>query len=65
MTTRGYGTAFGAALFAVADEVVVPAAGLSDQPTEIPMSLHALALFSHMVYGATTEGVRRLTRAAL
>jgi len=57
--TLGFGTAFGAGLFAVADEVAVPAFGLSKNPTEYPLSSHASALASHLVYGATTEGVRR------
>ena len=63
--TRGFGTGFGAALFAVADEIAVPALGLSGKPTEAPFSAHLYGFVSHLVYGATTEGVRRAAKAAL
>jgi putative membrane protein len=59
-TTSGFGTAFGTALFALADETAVPALGLSNPPTEYPLSSHAKALASHLVWGATTEAVRRI-----
>jgi len=63
--TTGFGTGFGAALFAAADEVAVPALGLSGKPSEAPLSSHVYALASHLVYGAATEGVRRLMLATL
>jgi putative membrane protein len=63
--TRGFGTGFGAALFALADELAVPAFGLSGKATDAPLSSHVYGLASHLVYGATTEGVRRLATAAL
>jgi putative membrane protein len=63
--TRGFGTGFGAALFALADELAVPALGLSGKPADAPLSSHVYGLASHLVYGATTEGVRRLATAAL
>jgi len=56
---------FGAAVWAIADEGIVPAAGLSKSPTEYPLSIHAYALASHLVYGLTTELVRRTVRKAL
>jgi putative membrane protein len=59
ITTRGFGTGFGAALFTVADEIAVPAFGLSGKPTEASLSSHFYGLVSHLVYGATTEGIRR------
>lgn len=65
VATRGFGTGFGAVLFAVADEIAVPALGLSGKPTEAPLSAHVYGLVSHVVYGATTEGVRRIAMAAL
>jgi ribosomal protein S25 len=64
VATRGFGMAFGAALFTAADEIAVPALGLSGKPTESPLSSHAYALASHLVYGATAEGVRRAAMAA-
>ncbi len=59
------GLLFGAAVWAVADEAVVPALGLSKPPTEYPLSTHAYALSSHLVYGLTTEVVRRAARRIL
>jgi putative membrane protein len=56
------GIPFGAILFAGADELAVPALGLSKGPTETPLSKHALGLASHAVYGVTTEVVRRMIR---
>lgn len=65
IATRGFGTAFGATLFAVADETAVPAFGLAGKPTDSPLSSHVYALASHLVYGATAEAVRRAAVAAL
>ncbi len=65
LTTIGSGLPFGAALFLGADEVAVPAFGLSDAPTEIPLSTHAFGLASHLVYGLTAEFVRRTVRKVL
>lgn len=64
-TTAGAGLPFGAAVWLIADEIVVPALGLSKPPTEYPLSTHAYALASHLVYGLTTEIVRREVRRAL
>ncbi|CAN5833433.1 hypothetical protein BH20ACI4_BH20ACI4_29060 [soil metagenome] len=61
-TAIGYGLPFGTALFIGADEVAVPALGLSEPPTEIPMTTHAYALSSHLVYGLTADLVRRAVR---
>ncbi|MDT7778027.1 MAG: hypothetical protein QOC99_539 [Acidobacteriota bacterium] len=63
--TAGAGLPFGAAVWLVADEGVVPAAGLSKSATEYPLSIHAYAFASHLVYGLTTELVRRAVRSAL
>jgi hypothetical protein len=59
------GLPFGAAIWLVVDEVVVPALGLSKKPTEYPPSIHAYALASHLVYGLATEMGRRVVRNAL
>ncbi len=61
----GVGMPFGAAVWVIADEGVVPAAGLSKSPAEYPLSIHAYAFASHLVYGLTTELVRRAVRSAL
>jgi uncharacterized membrane protein YagU involved in acid resistance len=58
--SAGFGTAFGVALFAIADEAAVPALGLSREPKNYPLSSHVMALGSHVVYGTTTEAVRRI-----
>src|ERR1044072_2030483 len=63
--TAGAGAPFGAAGGGTADEGVVPPAGLSKKPTECPLSIHAFALPSHLVYGLTAEAVRRAVRRAL
>ncbi len=61
----GFGTAFGAGLWAVADEVMVPLLHLSESPRNTPPSTHAYALASHLVYGIATDGVSRGVRALL
>ena len=63
--TRGVGAPFGAALWLGADEVAVPAFHLSEPPLEHPPSVHAKALAAHLVYGLTTETVRRMVRQVL
>jgi putative membrane protein len=60
--TRGAGAPFGTAVWLGADEVAVPAFRLAGPPWEHPASVHARALAAHLVYGVTTEGVRRLVR---
>ena len=63
--TMGAGLPFGAAFWLIADEVTVPALGLSKGPTEYPVSTHAYALASHLVYGVTAELSRRALRQVL
>lgn len=63
--TMGLGLPFGAAFWAVADEGMVPLLGLSKGPTEYPVSTHAYALASHLVYGLTAEVTRRAVRKML
>ena len=63
--TAGYGTAFGAALFVGADETAVPALGLSQPPTQQPISTHAYGLAAHAVYGVVVEAVRSGVREML
>jgi uncharacterized membrane protein YagU involved in acid resistance len=59
------GLLFGAALFGLADEVAVPALGLSGKPSESPLSTHLYAAAAHCVYGMATEFARRGLRAAI
>jgi uncharacterized membrane protein YagU involved in acid resistance len=65
VATIGFGLPFGAAVWAIADETIVPLLGLSKPPTRYPLSKHVYALASHLVYGATTEAARRLVRGVL
>jgi putative membrane protein len=65
VATTCEGTAFGAAVWLMADEGVVPALGLSRNPTDYPPSIHVYSFTSHLVYGLTTELVRRAVRRAL
>ena len=62
LVRSGFGITFGAVLFAVADLVAVPALDLSGSPKEAPASSYATPLAAHIVYGATTELVRRIVR---
>ena len=65
VATVGEGLPFGAAVWVIADEGIVPALGLSRNPTDYPASIHAYSFTSHLVYGLTTELVRRAIRRAL
>lgn len=61
----GFGLPFGTAFWLGADEVAVPTLGLSKPPTEQPASTHLYALASHLVYGLTTDVLRRGIRRLL
>ncbi|HET6976502.1 MAG TPA: DUF1440 domain-containing protein [Pyrinomonadaceae bacterium] len=63
--TTGAGLPFGAAFWLLADEISVPLLGFSKGPTAYPVSTHAYALASHLVYGATAELSRRAIRNVL
>ncbi len=63
--TAGAGLPFGTAVWLVVDEGAVPALGLSKSPLEYPASNHIYAFVSHLVFGLTTEVVRRSVRRAL
>lgn len=60
--TLGAGLPFGAAIWVVADELVVPALGLSKWAPDYPPSKHAYALTSHLIYGFTTHAVFTVLR---
>jgi uncharacterized membrane protein YagU involved in acid resistance len=55
----GAGTAFGTGLFIAADEVMVPALVTGQFPTKEPASSQLTHFAAHLVYGATTELLRR------
>lgn len=61
----GLGTGFGTALFAGADLVAVPALHLSPPLKESSARSLATPFSAHVVYGATTELLRRAIRAVI
>jgi len=62
---KGTGTVFGSSLWLAADEIAVPKLGLSKSSSTFGPKVHAEALAAHLVYGVTTEEVRRGIRALL
>jgi putative membrane protein len=60
----GFGAGFGAVVFVGADEIGVPAMGLSPNVhASLPKHLYGFA--SHLVYGVATEALRGQLRAAM
>ncbi len=59
------GVPFGASVWLIADEMGMPTMGLAKPPSEYPLQDHITALASHLVYGATTDCVRRVVVAIL
>jgi putative membrane protein len=59
------GMGFASVLFAGADEIALPALGLSGSPARTPASSHIYALASHLIYGATVGSVRKLVRSSI
>ncbi len=62
LATAGFGTTYGAVLFTGASEVVLPALGMVPLPQDRTPVQHLGGLSGNIVYGAVTEGVRRLLR---
>lgn len=60
-----FGTTFGSALFTGADLIAVPVLHLGPAPRCQPKSALASPFAAHVVYGVTTELVRRIVRAIL
>lgn len=65
VATAGEGLVFGTIVWAAADNAVVPALGFAKPPAKTPLSTHAYALGSHLVYGFVTEVVRQAIRAGI
>ena len=57
--TAGYGTAFGVGSATLFDEGFVPAAGLGEKPWKAGLAGNLYAYASHLVFGVTSELVRR------
>jgi putative membrane protein len=64
-TAAGAGIPFGTTVWLVADEMGMPLVGFASNPIHYPASRHAAAFASHVVYGLTVEGVRRLLRGGV
>jgi hypothetical protein len=58
--TAWAGIPFGATVWLLADEIGVPLSGLAKAPTAYSLSSHVSAFATHLVYGLTTESVRKL-----
>lgn len=56
------GAAYGAAVWIVADELMVPLLRLSEPPWRYPFSTHVRALLAHLVYGVTLDASLRAAR---
>src|SRR3954471_18268681 len=54
---RGRGLLYGALVWSVADETVMPALGVSRGPRSLDPRVHAYALLAHLVYGITLDAV--------
>ena len=59
------GMPFGIAVWLAADEIGLPLLGLSRNPTAYPASRHVASFGSHLVFGLTTDIVRRTASALL
>jgi putative membrane protein len=61
----GFGTSFGGVLFSTADFLAVPVLNFGPFPSDQPASALATPFAAHIIYGATTEFVRRTLRILL
>lgn len=59
------GALFGTGLFLAADEIALPALQLAEKPSKSGLGTHVYGLASHLVYGFTLSGLRRLARRVL
>ncbi|HUR94022.1 MAG TPA: DUF1440 domain-containing protein [Gemmatimonadales bacterium] len=57
------GVGFGTAFWALVDEGVVPALGLTPGPRAFPWQTHARGLAGHLTFGTVTDGTLRLLDA--
>jgi uncharacterized membrane protein YagU involved in acid resistance len=63
-TAAAAGLPFGIAVWVAADEIGLPATGLSRNPADYPALRHLSSFASHLVFGLTTEVVRRAMRGS-
>jgi len=57
------GSGWGTAVWIGGDEIAMPLLGLADRDKDYPLEAHAQSFAAHIVYGVTTEVVRRGIRA--
>jgi putative membrane protein len=60
--SAGLGTAYGTAVWALADETALPLLGLDKPPHRKPLSQHLNMFIAHLVYGSVLDLVRRGVR---
>ena len=65
LVRSGFGTTYGTALFVGGDLLAVPALHLSKPLSDYPAASYAGPFTGHLVYGLTTELVRRIVRVIL
>ena len=65
LVRSGFGTVFATGLFVGGDLIAVPTLHLSKPLSAYPASSYAGPFTAHLVYGATTELVRRIIRRIL
>jgi uncharacterized membrane protein YagU involved in acid resistance len=63
--TKALGCGYATALWLAGDEIAVPMLRLSKSPANYPAKVHLEAFASHLVYGISTEEVRRGVRALI
>jgi hypothetical protein len=59
------GLVYGAALWAVGDELAVPLLGLAEGPKAYPTSMHAEVLGAHLAYGVATAAATQLVERVI
>jgi hypothetical protein len=64
-TSAGCGSAYGAGLWLIGDEIAVPLLGLGSAPQDTSACVHAQALGAHLVFGLALDLVRQGVRSAL
>jgi len=57
---RGAGAPYGGLVWLAGAEIGVPLSGLSRSPAAYPPARHAASFATHLVFGLTVEGVRRM-----
>ena len=63
--SRFYGAPFGAVLFSLTHETALPLLGVASPSTQNSTKLQANELTTHLIYGLTTDVVRRTVRKRL